>query len=203
LQHRTLFEEELRVCRTAQMERLTPNRPTRRAVDATPDTANGFDSVTGVAARALFRTRAEQDWERATHSHRLVSIIMFSIDRFRECGSEAAAACQQAVAEVIAAQCRRRADFVGRMRDHEFAILLSGATRQGAKQMAEAVRKGIEARKLKPTAADWVLTVSAGVATMVPRPTRFVDSLLIAADAGLREARRQGGNMVRISNTLR
>ena len=42
-----------------------------------------------------------------------------------------------------------------------------------------------------------------GVAAMVPRPTRFVDSLLIAADAGLREARRKGGNTVRFSSTLR
>jgi diguanylate cyclase (GGDEF)-like protein len=89
------------------------------------------------------------------------------------------------------------------MRDHEFAILLSSGSRQGARQLAEAIRKSVAAQQLKPTSADWVLTVSGGVASMVPRPTRFVDSLLIAADAGLREARRLGGNRVRISSKLR
>jgi diguanylate cyclase (GGDEF)-like protein len=184
------------------MQQKRSNRPQRRSID-TDSTPEGFDAVTGLAVRALFRERAEQDWKRAARSHRLVSVIMLSIDRFRDCGGAAATICQQTAAEVIAAHCCRRADFVGRMRDHEFAILLSGATRQGTRQLAESICKAIEAQKLRPTAADWVLTVSAGVAAMVPRPTRFVDSLLIAADAGLREARLMGGNTVRISTTLR
>jgi diguanylate cyclase (GGDEF)-like protein len=184
------------------MQQQRQNRPARRASDSA-GAPPGFDPSTGVATRALFRTRAEQDWQRAAHSKRLVSVIMFSIDRFRECGGAAAAICQQAVAEVIAAHCRRRADFVGRMRDHEFAILLSGASRQGARQLAESIRKAVEAQHLRPTADAWELTISAGVAGMVPRPTRFVDSLLIAADAGLREARRMGGNTVRSSSALR
>ena len=165
--------------------------------------AGGLDPVTGVGVRAHFRERAEQDWQRARQSRRLVAVIMFSIDRHRECGDAAAAICHQAVAEVITIHCRRRADFVGRMRDHEFAVLLSGATRQGARQLAESIRKAIEAQNLQPAANGWVLTVSAGVAAMVPRPGRFVDSLLIAADAGLREARRMGGNKGRISTRLR
>ncbi|HXG28397.1 MAG TPA: GGDEF domain-containing protein [Nevskiales bacterium] len=184
------------------MQQQRRNRPARRASDSVC-APPGFDPITGVATRALFRARVEQEWQRAAQSKRLVAVIMFSIDRFRECGGAAAAICQQAVAEVIATHCRRRADFVGRMRDHEFAILLSGATRQGARQLAEAIRKAIEAQQLKPAAGDWALTVSCGVAGMVPRPTRFVDALLIAADAGLREARRMGGNTVRASSALR
>ncbi|MGH8453689.1 MAG: GGDEF domain-containing protein [Nevskiales bacterium] len=184
------------------MQQQSRNQPLRRTVDSTT-IAEDFDPITGLVVRALFRQRAEQNWQRAALNRRLVSVIMFSIDRFRDCGNAAAAICQQTVAEVITAHCRRRADFVGRMRGHEFAILLSGATRQGTRQLAESICKTIESQRLKPTAADWVLTVSAGVAAMVPRPTRYVDSLLIAADAGLREARRAGGNRIRISSTLR
>lgn len=184
------------------MQQQSSNRSLRRWADS-PRAAENLDAVTGLAVRAQFRERAEQDWQRAAQSRKPVSVIMFSIDHFRDCSGAAAAHCQRAVAGIIAAHCHRRADFIARMRDHEFAVLLSGTSRQGARQIAESICKAIEALKLKPTTADWVLTVSAGVAAMVPRPTRFVDSLLIVADAGLREARRLGGNKVRISSTLR
>lgn len=159
--------------------------------------------MTGVAKRSFLRQRLEQDWSRARLKKQRISVLMLSIDHFRECGSEAAQHCKRVVAEVIATHCRRRADFLGHLRDHEFAVLLSDATRQGAQEIAQSICRGVAERDIRPTAADWPLTVSVGIGSMVPRATRFVDSLLIAADAGMRKARRLGGNNVQISTKLR
>ncbi len=178
------------------------SHPQRRLSDPGRAEEN-FDPVTGVGDRELLRKRAEQDWERAQRSKQRVTIIMLSIDHYREYRGEAATICKRAVSEVIVSHCRRRADFAGRMRDHEFAVLLSNATRHGARMIAESICRDVEAQNIRTAAPDRVLTVSAGIGSMVPRPTRFVDSLLIAADSGLRKARRMGGNNVQISTKLR
>lgn len=185
----------------SMLQEISP-QPRRRTADS-PGASEGFDPVTGLATRGLFRSRAEQDWARSAGNRQRVSVIMFSIDRFREYDDAGQRQGLQVVAEVIRAHCRRRADFIGHLREHEFAVLLSGAGRQGTRQMAEAVCRGVAARKFRQRAGHRALTVSAGVASMVPRPTREVDALLIVADAGLRMARRLGGNRVRSSSKIR
>jgi diguanylate cyclase (GGDEF)-like protein len=184
------------------MQQTIANNPQRRLTDSVR-LGDGIDPATGVAKRAFLRQRLEQDWSRAQRNQQRLNVLMLSIDHFRECDSKAAQHCKQVVAEIIAAHCRRRADFLGHLRDHEFAVLLSDATRQGAQAIAESICRAVEARHVRPTAAHWSLTVSVGIGSMVPRATRFVDSLLIAADAGLRKARRLGGNTVQISTKLR
>lgn len=162
-----------------------------------------MDPVTGVATRDFLHERLEREWPKALRERRRVTLLMLSLDHNRGCGSEALLQCKQLVSEVIGAHCRRRADLLAQLRDHEFAILLSDATRQGAQAIATSICRAVAQHKFQPAGTDWLLTVSMGIGSLVPRRTRSAEDLLVAADAGLRKARRMGGNTVQSSTKLR
>jgi two-component system, chemotaxis family, response regulator WspR len=167
---------------------------------ATPAGDTGFDPATGLATREKFQARAETEWSRRARDHGPMTLLLVDIDRFDAYrgvkGVEAAQACLQAVAEIIAHHCRRRGDFAGRLRDHGFGVLLSETTPKGAEKVAEQIREAVEQLKLGEAETGTRITVSVGVASVIPKPNRFVMSLLKLADDGLGRACDQGGNCV-------
>jgi diguanylate cyclase (GGDEF)-like protein len=184
------------------MQRFTKQRSRRRVMDAIATSAGdaGFDPVTGLAARDKFHQRAESEWVRRAKDHGPMSLLLVDIDRFDAykgvIGADAAQACLRDVAEIIARQCRRRGDFAGRLRDHNFGVLLSETTPKGAEKVGEQIRKAVEDLALGDSAAGTRITVSVGIASVIPKTRGFVDSLMKLADAGLGKACDQGGNCV-------
>jgi two-component system chemotaxis family response regulator WspR len=184
------------------MQRFTKQRPLRRIMDAiaTPAGETGFDPVTGLATREKFHDRAATEWERRKKDHGPMTLLLIDIDRFDAFkgvnGIETAEACLATVAEIIARQCRRRGDFVGRLRDHNIAVLLSEGTPKGGEKVGEQIRVAVEKLGLGDRTAGTLITVSVGVASVIPRSSRFVESLLALADKGLGKACDQGGNCI-------
>jgi len=87
---------------------------------------------------------------------------------------------------------------VARYGGEEFAALLSGVGAQEAAVAAERLRASVQALRLPHGAspAARVVTVSAGVATLVPTERGDPSALVAAADQALYEAKRQGRNRV-------
>ena len=173
----------------------------RRAADKTRKVVpEGFDPLTGLATRELFHDRAAEQWDKGAHTHQPVTLIMIGVDHFSELratsGGAAGEACLKAVSNAITRRCGRRADLSGRVRDHEMAVLLAESEERGALALAEKIRRDVEGLRLKTGAGPEVITISVGVASLVPRQNRFVEALLIAADQGLKTAYAQGGNRV-------
>lgn len=182
------------------MQRYSDKRPLRRAADPPREAAavEGFDPITGLANPEQFHKRAEEQWQLMAKRHKSVSVVLVSIDRYSEYNEMTAKVGLCSVAQIVASQCKRRADFVGHVRDRKFAILLSEVTAEGALALVEKIRGEVEALQLKPTPSGKALTVSAGVATQTARTNRFFDSLMLTAVKGLQQAQRKGGNCVEL-----
>ena len=87
----------------------------------------------------------------------------------------------------------------------EFVLLLSGTEQAQAATIAEACRACVESMKIPHghSQASNVVTVSAGVATMVPNTDTSRKALVEAADKALYQAKREGRNLVVLRNSAR
>jgi diguanylate cyclase (GGDEF)-like protein len=106
---------------------------------------------------------------------------------------------------VLRTAARRSTDLVARYGGEEFVILLPGIDVNTAADIAEVLRKTIEARAEPHPAAGMggpgVITASFGVAAAIPRAPQEPESLLRRADVALYQAKDSGRNTVAIDTT--
>ena len=132
------------------------------------------DGLTGIANRRSFDESLAREWRRAGRACDPVSLLMIDVDHFKlfndRYGHPRGDDCLHQVAEVLAAQCHRPADFVARYGGEEFAVLLPQTPRGGAEQMAVQILEAVNAvavpHDCSPTAAH--VTVSIGIACIDP-----------------------------------
>lgn len=150
------------------------------------------DALTGTANRRHFDDTLTLEWRRAVRNETTISLVMADIDFFKPYndthGHQAGDELLRRVAQTLQSRLHRAGDLVARYGGEEFAILLVGIDAQRAREVAERVRADVEAL------GD--VTISAGVATIVPYRDVHPDDLVSAADAALYEAKRAGRNRV-------
>lgn len=175
------------------MQRFTSERPRRRVMDsiATPDVSGSFDPVTGLATREMFRRRAEAEWQRRTKEQGPMSLLRIDLDN-----AESNVARLREVAEVVARHCRRRGDFAGRIGAHDIVVLLSETAPKGAEKIARQIVEDVNSIAVEGDVSGSRITVSIGVASIIPRSSRFLDSLLRLAEEGVEQASKNGGNQI-------
>ena len=159
------------------------------------------DGLTGCFNRTHAIEVIDTELRRARRSQMPVSLIMFDIDRFKNINDQHGHLGGDAVLAVIGARMRellRSSDLKCRYGGEEFLVLLPETALEGAKRVADTLR-----RELADTAIPWqnetiAITASFGVTTALPSE---VDSqaLIARADAALYRAKDQGRNCVRLS----
>jgi two-component system chemotaxis family response regulator WspR len=160
------------------------------------------DGLTGIANRRHFDEHLELEWRRAAREQSDISLLMIDVDYFKAYndsfghlqGDEAL----RQVARVITESAGRPADLAARYGGEEFSLILPNTMAQGGRLIAEVLRQKIEEKGTPHTtpASDSVLTVSIGVATLVPRVDEPSVHLVQMADQSLYEAKRAGRNRV-------
>ena len=156
------------------------------------------DRLTGLHSRAYFEELLLRDWQLAQRESHEIGLTLFDIDdlgAYNETFDRAAGdACIRRVARVIAASYRRGGDLVGRWEGGTFAVLTQGEATEKATQYAQVVRDRVRALLMHhPTAgAGGYLTMSAGIASLVPPRTLALEGLLRACQAALRRAKKNG-----------
>ena len=150
------------------------------------------DALTGTANRRHFDDTLTLEWRRALRNTMPLSLVMVDIDYFKPYndtyGHQAGDELLRRVAQTLQSRLHRAGDLVARYGGEEFAILLLGVDAQRAREVAERTRADVEAL------GD--VTISAGVATVVPDRDMSPNDLVSAADAALYEAKRAGRNRV-------
>ncbi|RMF77215.1 MAG: diguanylate cyclase, partial [Nitrospirae bacterium] len=172
------------------------NRELRRQADT--------DELTGLANRRSFERHARLEWRRHARGRRPLAVVMVDVDRFKayndRLGHAAGDACLAKVGEVLAAAARRAGDLAARWGGEEFVLLFTDASRERALELAEALRREVEAMALPHPGTRWgVVTVSAGVASVVPPAGGGLERLLHAADRALYRAKEAGRNRVAVA----
>ncbi len=143
-------------------------------------------------------------WREAETARKPLGIVVFVIDHLSEYasfyGSAATESCRLAVLCCLREQLRGASDHVAELGGGIVAVLLPGAGTAECSDVAERLRAGVEALALPHLGITppGVIGLSAGAASLVPGAGRNAALLFDAAGRALREARRSGGNAVRI-----
>lgn len=158
------------------------------------------DPLTGLANRRQLSDRLGTEWRRGLRSGTTMAVAMIDVDNFKlyndHYGHPAGDVCLRRVAQAVS-EAMRAEDIVARYGGEEFAIVLVGHDAEEARTAAERVRAAVEALD-EPHAmvATGRVTVSIGVATVVPTAESTPEQLVAAADAQLYQAKRGGRNRV-------
>jgi len=151
------------------------------------------DALTGVANRRALENGLRREWYRCLDQRRPLSVLMIDVDHFKAYndahGHLEGDVQLRGIAQRLAQQHDPQRELLSRYGGEEFALLLPGVHVQEASRRAESVRAAI-------ASSDAGMTVSIGVAGMVPDVQSEPDALLRRADAALYEAKRAGRNKV-------
>ncbi|WGG53374.1 GGDEF domain-containing protein [Rugamonas sp. DEMB1] len=158
------------------------------------------DGLTGVANRRGFDLALEREWRRAERTGQTVALTMLDVDHFKKYndhyGHLAGDACLRAVAELITSHGRRTTDLVARYGGEEFALLAAATDSADAFGVAEAICAELVKLQLPHAASPFgVVTISIGVAVLLPGGDNTPERLLQQADRAMYRAKEKGRNM--------
>jgi diguanylate cyclase (GGDEF)-like protein len=158
------------------------------------------DGLTGIYNRRRFDEHLAHVWQHGVREHRPVTLLLIDIDHFKafndRYGHQAGDEAMKAVAAVLAQFARRPFDLVARYGGEEFAIVLFDTTQAHAAQVAEQLLEVVRGLGIphQDSSAAPVLTISVGVACVVPVARRSSAGLLQLADQALYAAKDSGRN---------
>lgn len=184
-----------------------------------------LDSLTGLANRRTFNAHLFTEWKLALKRRQPISALMIDVDHFKafndRYGHVQGDTCLRKVGEALKACTRSRTDtavpanpearlalahpaalgrdtqLAARYGGEEFAVLLPGADLEAATRVGERIRAAIEELLIAHAGAPWgFVSISVGVASIVPGERASPQELTETADACLYEAKQRGRNTV-------
>jgi diguanylate cyclase (GGDEF)-like protein len=158
------------------------------------------DELTGLSNRRRFQETMAAEVERSKRFGTELGLVLLDIDDFKAVndtyGHQQGDLVLREVAKILRAS-SREIDEPARYGGEELAVVLPGTDLEGAHQLAERVREGIEALRLPILGDDEAeplrVTASFGAAA-VPASADSVRGLVAAADEALYQAKRAGKN---------
>jgi diguanylate cyclase (GGDEF)-like protein len=159
------------------------------------------DGLTGIANRRMFDELIKREWRRCVRMKKPMSLVMVDVDHFKQFndtyGHQAGDKCLQAVAAQVARAAPRASDVAARYGGEEFVLVLGDTMMDGAKLVANHIREHVADLEVPHAASKSKhVTVSCGVASMMPRDGLPLETLLEAADEALYKAKKQGRDTV-------
>ncbi len=177
-------ELEMRVSeRTAELEKLSRTDP-----------------LTGIANRRALDEHVGIEWDRAVRARQPISLVLVDVDHFKDLndglGHAAADRALTLVATQLVRVARRSVDLAVRYGGDEFILVLPDTGPEGALKIASQVQEAIGRLNLPNpgSSIDSKMTVSQGVATLLPMKKGSWNELLLAADRALYSAKQSGRN---------
>ena len=161
-----------------------------------------IDGLTGIANRRRFDEVLKNEWRRCSRNNTSLSLIMIDVDYFKpyndQYGHLAGDECLKRVGIAVASQMHRGSDLVARFGGEEFACLLPDTGAEAAHAMAVRLRDSVSGLNIEHSGsrtADHV-TISLGVATLVPDGSDQWPHLIDLADRCLYAAKQEGRNRI-------
>ena len=164
------------------------------------------DGLTGLANRRQLDVSLGNEFSRAVRHGESIAFVMIDVDFFKQYndryGHGAGDDCLRSLSQLIRSLTPKRpGDLTARYGGEELGILLPHTDNDGAHAVAERIRAAIEALALPHSGSPLgVVTVSAGVAAMLPQRDLHVEGMLVAAaDKALYLAKSAGRNRVAVA----
>jgi diguanylate cyclase (GGDEF)-like protein len=163
-----------------------------------------IDGLTGLSNRRHFDEKLDAEWRRCARSGTPLALILIDLDHFKlfndHYGHQAGDACLQQVAACLKREFTRSHDLVARYGGEEFVCVLPETPLAGAEVKARTLEAAIRELKIaheKTAVLGGVVTISLGVAAVVPAAGDDRASLILSADRSLYLAKGAGRGQVR------
>jgi diguanylate cyclase (GGDEF)-like protein len=159
------------------------------------------DALTGVANRRCFDETLAASWQEAQRTGSALALIMIDVDHFKKFndfyGHQHGDECLRRVAAQLRLEART-SDLVARYGGEEFAVILPAASIKITAATAERLRESIAGMNLKHEGIGGgaTVTVSLGIASVVPGTEYSAKRLIEVADRRLYSAKLAGRNRV-------
>lgn len=159
------------------------------------------DALTGLPDRNAFETQLDDELNRAIRYKHALSLLILDLDHFKsindvyghQAGDKILRSFSMLLEQVI-----RNTDFAGRYGGEEFIIILPETTLSEAEELAERMRKKIEAHTFTISDDKKIkVTSSIGIASF-PDHAQTKLNLIRAADSSMYKAKEAGRNQVKI-----
>lgn len=158
------------------------------------------DGLTGIPNRRRFDEAYRIEWKRSCRNHFHLSLILIDIDFFKQYndfyGHSQGDECLIKVAETLENAVRRPADLVARYGGEEFVSILPETDHQGALVVAGLLQAAVNDLNVphEDSKVSASLTISLGVASMIPNHDATPNVLIDNADKCLYQAKEKGRN---------
>jgi len=165
------------------------------------------DGLTALNNRRRFDEHLNTVWPLAQRDGVPLALLLVDIDSFKAYndwyGHQAGDDCLQKVAAALRDAARRPLDFTARYGGEEFAVILYNASRSYVAETAAQIHKNIAALGLphSNSAVGNQVTVSIGIAHVVPSLHRSAQGFVQLADQSLYQAKEEGRDRSVSNNT--
>lgn len=191
------------------MQRLHDMRRTLVETTQKLDSANqelqrlsGLDGLTGIPNRRRFDEAVQVELRRNARAASAMSVAMIDVDCFKQYNDQyghlAGDDCLRRIADALQSTLKRPGDMVARYGGEEFVVILPATPLPGGLVIGHQLRDAVQnlgmPHALSPN--HKVVTISVGVATVVPDYAATPAMLIEVADEMLYKAKRNGRNQV-------
>jgi diguanylate cyclase (GGDEF)-like protein len=156
------------------------------------------DHLTGLLNRGAFFDLAEQEWKRHKRYANPLSMAVVDIDHFKRINDVYGHPTGDGALRAIVECCRgciREADIFGRIGGEEFGIVMSQTVTADAKEIADRLRRSVEALSIHHGQYEISCSISIGIYTS-GNTSEDLDTIYKRADAALYRAKEGGRNRV-------
>jgi diguanylate cyclase len=164
---------------------------------------SNLDELTGIYNRRYFNQKFDAEFKRAHRQNQSISFLMIDVDHFKSVndnyGHLVGDICLKRISKLLSNSISRPNDILSRFGGEEFVIVLPDTTFEGATFVANRLLKSVEAETVIYEDISIKLTVSIGLATLIPKDNDRPQSIILAADNALYEAKESGRNCLKIS----
>ncbi|EPR43602.1 response regulator receiver modulated diguanylate cyclase [Desulfovibrio sp. X2] len=151
---------------------------------------------------AEFEIAFDREWRRASRHHLPLCVLVADMDDFKgyvdKNGAKAGRVALKRVGEAIEQRLKRPGDFADQGRGQQFTIVLPDTDEMGGVVVAEDVRELVRGLRIprRGTDGEEMLTVSVGVASLVPSSQALPAHLVEEATRALYAAKSEGRDRV-------
>jgi diguanylate cyclase (GGDEF)-like protein len=157
-----------------------------------------IDSLTQIPNRRSFDEVLEREWQRLQREQAPLSLILCDMDFFKNYndtyGHQSGDDCLKEVAKILQQAAQRPGDLAARYGGEEFALVLPNTDTAGAVYVAETILSSIRTKNLihESSKISSYLTLSLGIATIIPQDSSSLKWLIAKADEALYRAKQTG-----------
>jgi diguanylate cyclase (GGDEF)-like protein len=160
------------------------------------------DGLTQIANRRRFDEYLTEQWQKMARLQAPLSVLLCDIDCFKQYndtyGHPAGDDCLKLIVKALTSAIYRSSDLLARYGGEEFAAVLPQTDLRQALNVAQRMQEAIADLKIphSASAAGSYVTISIGIASLIPSEQQPESFLLDEADRKLYDAKHQGRNYI-------